>query len=130
MRDSHFQCTGQKGATFTIPQLTIGIPSRIGPELRDTRLVWLSPYICIHHAHNVSQLVPIPANVNFDASTQALELALGVLSERLKMTCANSSLLDPGSIGETAEALGKVAQALAQVNHLRQQDIMQSTSIP
>lgn len=50
---------------------------------------------------------------------QALELALGVLSARLTTACANPALL-PSSVAETADAIGKVAHALAQVNHLRQ----------
>lgn len=66
--------------------------------------------------------------MTLDAPTQALELALGILSERLKMTCANLNLLDPGSVAESAEAIGKVAHALAQVNHLRQYNILQSSS--
>ncbi|KAL4081803.1 hypothetical protein V8B97DRAFT_105408 [Scleroderma yunnanense] len=93
--------------------ITVGIPSWMAPHLRDNNLV-----------------VPAPSNVTLDTSTQALELALGVLSERLTMTCANSSLLDPGSVAETAEAIGKVAQALAHVNCLRQCNGVRSSSVP
>lgn len=52
---------------------------------------------------------------------QALELALGVLSERLAIACTNPSLLDPSSVAATAEAIGKVAHALGQVKQLQHQ---------
>lgn len=61
------------------------------------------------------------ATVPLDASVQALELALGSLSERLALTCASPSLLDPPSVAATAEAIGKVAHALGQVKQLQYQ---------
>lgn len=57
-----------------------------------------------------------------DASIQALELALGALAERLSITCANPSLLDPATVAVNAEAIGKVAHALGQVKQLQHQD--------
>lgn len=61
------------------------------------------------------------ATVSLDASIQALELALGALSERLAIACSNPSLLDPPSVAATAEAIGKVAHALRQVKQLQHQ---------
>ena len=61
------------------------------------------------------------ASVPLDASIQALEMALGALSERLTMTCASPNLLDPQSVAATAEAIGKVAHALGQVKQLQHQ---------
>lgn len=68
------------------------------------------------------QVTAVPAtSVPLDASIQALELALGALSERLAMACTNPNLMDPPSIAATAEAIGKVAQALGQVKQLQHQ---------
>jgi len=52
------------------------------------------------------------------ASAQSLELTLTSLSDRLKML-ASSPVVDPSLIGQTADAIAKVAQALAQVKQLQ-----------
>ncbi|KAI9574586.1 hypothetical protein HD554DRAFT_2048231 [Boletus coccyginus] len=88
---------------FQTPKLTVDLPRRVSSELRSTHLV-----------------AAVPAtSVPLDASIQALELALGALSERLAMTCTNPHLLDPSSVAATAEAIGKVAHALGQVKQLQ-----------
>ncbi|KAG6331732.1 hypothetical protein ID866_7361 [Astraeus odoratus] len=96
-----------------VPQNKLAVGIRVTPEPRDSRLVTPAP------AHDVAA----------NASAQALELALGILSERLSLACANPRLLDPSSVAETADAIGKVAQALTQVNYLRQHAAMESSSI-
>ncbi|KAI6119420.1 hypothetical protein EDD16DRAFT_1519492 [Pisolithus croceorrhizus] len=63
-----------------------------------------------------------------DTAAQALQLALGVLSERLTLACATPNLVDLPSIAETSNAINKVAQALEQVNRLRQQDYGRTSS--
>jgi len=85
------------------PKLTVDLHRRESSELRSMQLV----------AAKAATIVPL------DASVQALELALGALSERLAMTCANPSLLDPPGVAATAEAIGKVAHALGQVKQLQ-----------
>jgi len=85
------------------PKLTVDLSHRANSELRNTQLV-----------------AALPINTaTIDASTQALELALGTLSERLSVACANTSLLDPSTVAATADAIGKVAHALAQVKQLQ-----------
>lgn len=71
--------------------------------------------------HGVQVAAKATTIVPLDASVQALELALGALSERLAMTCASPSLLDPPGVAATAEAIGKVAHALGQVKQLQHQ---------
>ncbi|KIJ70174.1 hypothetical protein HYDPIDRAFT_104849 [Hydnomerulius pinastri MD-312] len=85
------------------PKLTVDLTHRMTTELRDTQLLAALPI----------------STVTNDAPTQALELALGALSERLTMACANPTLLDLSSVAATADAISKVAQALAQVKQLR-----------
>ncbi|KAH0840022.1 hypothetical protein J3R83DRAFT_985 [Lanmaoa asiatica] len=87
------------------PKLTMDLPRRASSELRSSQPVAAVP----------------AATVSLDASVQALELALGALSERLAITCASPSHLDPPSVAETAEAIGKVAHALGQVKQLQRQ---------
>lgn len=96
-----------------VPQmkLTVGNPSRL-PETRNN---------C---------LIPNRGVTTADAAAQALQHALGVLSERLTVSCAAPSLVDLPSIAETSDAINKVAQALGQVNRLRQQDYGRSSSLP
>jgi len=87
------------------PKLTVDLSRRVSSELRSTQLV-----------------AAVPAtSVPLDASIQALELALGALSERLAMTCISPNLLDPSSVAATAEAIGRVAHALGQVKQLQHQ---------
>ncbi|KIK30604.1 hypothetical protein PISMIDRAFT_26388 [Pisolithus microcarpus 441] len=94
-----------------IPQkLTVGNPSRL-PDTRN------------------SCLIPNRGITTADTAAQALQLALGVLSERLTVSCAAPSLVDPPSIAETSDAINKVAQALGQVNRLRQQDYGRTSSL-
>ncbi|EJF62998.1 hypothetical protein DICSQDRAFT_103439 [Dichomitus squalens LYAD-421 SS1] len=50
-------------------------------------------------------------------TAQSLECTLVVLSERLQ-TYASGSIIDPGPIGQTADAISKVSQALLQVKQL------------
>ncbi|KAF8842274.1 hypothetical protein BDN67DRAFT_398480 [Paxillus ammoniavirescens] len=85
------------------PKLTVDLSHRANSELPNTQLV-----------------AALPANTaTTDAPTQALELALGMLSERLSVACANTSLLDPSTVAATADAIGKVAHALTQVKQLQ-----------
>ncbi|KAI6034215.1 hypothetical protein BKA83DRAFT_4186634 [Pisolithus microcarpus] len=95
-----------------LPQmkLTVGNPSRL-PDTRN------------------SCLIPNRGITTADTAAQALQLALGVLSERLTVSCAAPSLVDPPSIAETSDAINKVAQALGQVNRLRQQDYGRTSSL-
>jgi len=51
-------------------------------------------------------------------ATKSLELALHTLSERLTFLSTGQSPPDPVSIALTAEAIGKVTAALAQVKQL------------
>lgn len=84
------------------PKLTVDVSRRIASEPRNTLVA------------------PLPiSTVTMDAPTQALELTLGTLSERLAMACANPNLLDPSTVAVTADAIGKVAHALAQVKQLQ-----------
>ncbi|KAF8558891.1 hypothetical protein OG21DRAFT_1432652 [Imleria badia] len=87
------------------PKLTVDLSRRASSELRRTQLLPAVP----------------AASVPLDASIQALELALGALSERLAMACTSPNLLDPPSVAATAEAIGKVAHALGQVKQLQYQ---------
>jgi len=90
---------------FQTPKLTVDLSRRASSELRSTQLIAAVPAV----------------SVPLDASIQALELALGALSERLAMTCISPHLLDPSSVAATAEAIGKVAHALGQVKQLQHQ---------
>ncbi|KAI6105660.1 hypothetical protein F5141DRAFT_1125238 [Pisolithus sp. B1] len=94
-----------------LPQmkLTVGNPSRV-PDTRNGRLI---------SSRGVTAA---------DTAAQALQLALGVLSERLTLACATPNLVDLPSIAETSNAINKVAQALEQVNRLRQQDYGRTSS--
>ncbi|KAG9317552.1 hypothetical protein JVU11DRAFT_1758 [Chiua virens] len=85
------------------PKSTADLPYQTSSEFRNTQLVAALP----------ATTVPL------DASVQALELALGALSERLTMISTSPSLLDPPSVAATAEAIGKVAHALGQVKQLQ-----------
>ncbi|KAF9226474.1 hypothetical protein BS17DRAFT_748217 [Gyrodon lividus] len=85
------------------PKLTIDLPHGATSQLRNTQLI---------------AALPISA-VTIDAPTQALELALAALSERLARSCASPSLLDPSTVAATADAIDKVAHALAQVKQLQ-----------
>lgn len=65
------------------------------------------------------------ASVPFDStssalagSTQALELSLRTLSDRLKLLC-NNPLADAAAIGQTAESLSKTVYALSAVKQLQ-----------
>lgn len=91
-------------------QLAIGNPNRL-PDARNSRLV---------PRHDVA--TP-------DTAAQALQLALGVLSEKLTLACTAPSLVDLSSVAATSDAINKVAQALGQVNRLRQQDYGRSSSL-
>lgn len=91
-------------------QLAIGNPNRL-PDARNSRLV---------PRHGVA--TP-------DTAAQALQLALGVLSEKLTLACTAPSLVDLSSVAATSDAINKVAQALGQVNRLRQQDYGRSSSL-
>ncbi|KAF9247221.1 hypothetical protein BU15DRAFT_38825 [Melanogaster broomeanus] len=92
---------------------------QVSSEPRNTLVKDLSnPYKSRAHSH--AQVAPLPiSTVTMDAPTQALELTLGTLSERLAMACANPNLLDPSTVAVTADAIGKVAHALAQVKQLQ-----------
>ncbi|TFK55770.1 hypothetical protein OE88DRAFT_1731419 [Heliocybe sulcata] len=52
-------------------------------------------------------------------SSHALETALVALSERLVRLSSVPDVVDPLSIGQTAEAISRVTQALSQVKHLQ-----------
>ncbi|KIO12874.1 hypothetical protein M404DRAFT_124255 [Pisolithus tinctorius Marx 270] len=64
-----------------------------------------------------------------NTGTRPLQLALGVLSEKLTLACTAPSLVDLSSVAATSDAINKVAQALGQVNRLRQQDYGRSSSL-
>ncbi|KIK98758.1 hypothetical protein PAXRUDRAFT_646635 [Paxillus rubicundulus Ve08.2h10] len=102
------------------PKLTVDLSHRGSSELRDSQLVGsFNPLRSC--AHYCGQVAALPTDIAIiDAPTQALELALGTLSERLSVACANTSLLDPSTVAATADAIGKVAHALAQVKQLQQ----------
>lgn len=91
------------------------LPRRASSELRSTHLVSIFRYPFKLNTYHGGQVAAVP----LDASIQALELALGALSERLAMTCTSPLLLDPSSVATTAEAIGKVAHALGQVKQLQ-----------
>lgn len=98
------------------------LPSQASSELRGRQLVSIYPILSKSNAYRGAQVAAVPAaTVPLDASVQALEFALGALSERLAIACANPSLLDPPSVATTAEAIGKVAHALGQVKQLQHQ---------
>ena len=54
------------------------------------------------------------------AATTSLEHALQGLSQRMASLTSNQSLMDPGSIAVTADAMGKVLQALVHAKQLRE----------
>lgn len=56
-----------------------------------------------------------------DSSAQSLELSLHALSERLKVL-VSGAIIDPSLIAQTADAITKVSQALAQVRHLQRNE--------
>lgn len=96
------------------------LPRRASSELRSTHLVSIFRYPFKSNTYHSGQVAAVPAtSVPLDTSIQALELALGALSERLAMTCTNPHLLDPSNVAATAEAIGKVAHALGQVKQLQ-----------
>ncbi|KAH7887821.1 hypothetical protein F5I97DRAFT_1863074 [Phlebopus sp. FC_14] len=86
------------------PKLSADISHHATAESRNSQLVTTMPV----------------STATQDAPMRALELALGTLSEKLTMSCANPAIVDPSSIAMTADAISKVAQALAHVKHLQQ----------
>ncbi|OSX60456.1 hypothetical protein POSPLADRAFT_1047893 [Postia placenta MAD-698-R-SB12] len=58
-----------------------------------------------------------------DSSAQSLELSLHALSERLKVL-VSGAIIDPSLIAQTADAITKVSQALAQVRHLQRNEVL------
>lgn len=54
-----------------------------------------------------------------ELSSSSLEVALQTLTERLSVQSGHSSGIDPVSIGQTADAMNKVLQALAQAKSMR-----------
>ena len=95
---------------------------RANSELRSAQLASIHAILSNSNAYRGGQVAAVPAaSVPLDASIQALELALGALSERLAMTCISPNLLDPSSVAATAEAISKVAHALGQVKQLQHQ---------
>jgi hypothetical protein len=100
----------------------VDLSRRASSELRSTQLASIHAIHSKSNAYRGGQIAAVPAvSVPLDASIQALELALGALSERLAMTCISPHLLDPSSVAATAEAIGKVAHALGQVKQLQHQ---------
>ncbi|KAI0269284.1 hypothetical protein BC834DRAFT_621725 [Gloeopeniophorella convolvens] len=69
-----------------------------------------------------SRLLPqphsTPENLALATSTQALEVTLSALSQRL-LLLSGQSILDPIAIAQTAEAITKIGQALATINALQ-----------
>ena len=67
----------------------------------------------------VFQATPLTSTTStaLEASALSLERSLVAISERLG-TYANTPYIDPIRIGQTAEAITKVTQALSQVKHL------------
>jgi len=101
------------------PKLTVDISRRKTSEPQNTLVEDPSnPYNSCTHYHAQVAALPI-STVATSAPTQALELALGTLSERLAIACANPGLLDPSTVATTADAIGKVAHALVQVKQLQ-----------
>jgi len=62
---------------------------------------------------------PISPGIAVDETLQALQASLRVLSGRLTQITSNQ-MIDPGSVGATADAITKVVQALVQVKQLQQ----------
>lgn len=67
------------------------------------------------------QLSKIGTENVLDETTKSLELALQSLSQRLTTISGTVTISDPMSIGQTADAMGKVAQALTQIERLREE---------
>lgn len=76
---------------------------------------------------SVQDLHPVPTNSLggsvLDDTSRALQLSLQALSGRLASVSSNLNALDPVSVGATADAIGKVAQALAQIRQLQSNEI-------
>jgi len=68
-----------------------------------------------------SKLSKIGTENVLDETTKSLELALQSLSQRLTTISGTVTISDPMSIGQTADAMGKVAQALTQIERLREE---------
>lgn len=75
----------------------------------------------VQAVHPVPTL-PLGGSV-LDAASRALQTSLQALSSRLASASSNLNALDPVSIGATADAIGKVVQALAQIRQLQSSEI-------
>jgi len=71
----------------------------------------------------VQDVIPVPAlflsGSVLDDTSRTLQTSLQVLSGRLASMSSNLNTLDPSSVGSTADAIGKVAQALARIRQLQ-----------
>jgi hypothetical protein len=76
---------------------------------------------------SVQDIRPVPTHSLggsvLDDTSRVLQMALQALSGRLASASSNLNALDPVSVGATADAIGKVAQALAQIRLLQSNDI-------
>ncbi len=60
----------------------------------------------------------------FQESELALKLAMRTLSTRLTGLSNSPLIIDPAAIAQTAESLGKVTKALAQLRELQQKEAL------
>jgi hypothetical protein len=76
---------------------------------------------------SVQDVPPVPAlglgGSVLDDTSRALQTSLRALSGRLTSSSSNLKALDPISIGATADAIGKVAQALVRIRQLQSSEI-------
>ncbi|EIM88276.1 uncharacterized protein STEHIDRAFT_95335 [Stereum hirsutum FP-91666 SS1] len=103
-----------------------GIASLDAPSSQPTAISSANPLQGSPYSFDTSQATAVPnafrevleskptasSQPVIDATTRSLESALAVLSNRLSCL-SGQSIVDPGRIAETAEAIGKVAQALS-----------------
>jgi len=95
---------------------------------------FLYPYLLKESSHSTHLLKPSVQDAHpvpthslggsvLDDTSRALQASLQALSGRLTSVSSNSNALDPVSVGATADAIGKVAQALAQIRQLQSNEI-------
>ena len=90
-----------------------------GHQQRQNPTVGAASRDMVHH--EIQNFQPAPQNTStmsaLEATALSLERSLVVLSEHLNRH-TNGSIIDPPSIGETADAISKTSQALSQVKQL------------
>jgi len=83
-----------------------------------------APHLTSHLPQStVQDVIPVTAlclsGSVLDDTSRALQTSLQALSGRLASMSSNLNTLDPSSIGSTADAIGKVAKALARIRQLQ-----------